>query len=147
MLSYIIEPITQGFQQYPDLDRMSAERLDEFLEKSQLTPLQKSELKAAPNKVRFYSEVKTFYDLNKAIDVYNNFHATFSKNGIFIIDKIKVQFAAIDQLLKEAIIERQVQPKTFEKGATLHSHGQLLLKALERDVQGRLWSSQDTEGE
>ena len=141
---YTIQPIALGFQQYPDLDQMSAERLDEFLETSPLTALQKTELKASSNKVKYYGEVKTHYDLNKAIDVYNTFHASLSKNGIFIVDEVKRKFAAVDQMLKEAIIERQVQPTKFDKGAALHEQGQALLKALEREVQGRLWSSQDT---
>ena len=48
-------------------------------------------------------------------------------------------------MLKEAIIERQVQPHKFDKGFALHDKGRALLKALERDVQARLWSSQGTE--
>ena len=144
---FTIEPVALGFQQYPDLDRMSEEHLDEFLEKSSLTSLQKSELKASSDKVRSYGRIKMTNDLNKAIDVYNSFHATLTKNGIFIIDTLKVQFAAIDQMLKDAIIERQVQPTKFDKGPTLNSHGRLLLKALEQSVQARLSSSQDTENE
>jgi hypothetical protein len=81
---YTIEPIAIGFQQYPNLDKMSAEHLNEFLEKSPLTGLQKAELKAAPDKARYYGEVKTLHDLNKAIDSYNEFHITFSKNTIFM---------------------------------------------------------------
>jgi hypothetical protein len=91
---FTIEPIALGLQQYPDLDRMSEEYLDDFLDKSPLTSLQKSELKASPDKIRLYSRMKTTHDLNKTIDVYNNFHATLTKNGIFIIENLKVQFAA-----------------------------------------------------
>jgi hypothetical protein len=47
-------------------------------------------------------------------------------------------------MLKEAIIERQVQRHKFDKAAVLNSKGRALLQALERDVQGRLWSSQDS---
>ena len=48
-------------------------------------------------------------------------------------------------MLKEAIIERQVQPHNFDKGFALHDKGRARLKALQRDVQARLWSSQGTE--
>ena len=152
---FTIEPISIGFQQYPDLNRMSEEHLDDFLDKSPLTSLQKTDLKASSDKIEMYSRIKLGYDLNKAIDVYNNFHATLSKNGIFIVDTLKVQFAEIDQMLKDVIIERQVtlhsqgqfQPTKSDKRLTLHSHGRLLLKALEQNVQARLWSSQDTGNE
>ena len=43
---YTIEPIAIGFQQYPNLDEMSADHLEEFLEKSPLTVVQKTELKS-----------------------------------------------------------------------------------------------------
>jgi hypothetical protein len=139
-----IEPIALGFQQYPDLNKMSSERLDEFLDQSPLAGSQKAELKGATDKVRYYRDVKAGHDLNRAIDTYNDFHRTFSKNAIFIIEPLKEKFASIDNMLKQAIMERQVQPHKFDIGVTLHEKGRALLKTLERDVQGRLWSSQDT---
>ena len=48
-------------------------------------------------------------------------------------------------MLKEAIIQRRVQPHKFDKGFALHDKGRAVLEALERDVQARLWSSQGTE--
>jgi hypothetical protein len=140
---YTVEPVALGVQRNPDLDKMSAERLDEFLETSPLTALQKAELKAASDKKKYYGEVKAWHDLDKAIDAYNEFHTKFAKNGIFIMEPLKTKFAEVDDMLKEAIIERQVQPHKFDKGVALNGKGRALLKGLERDVQGRLWSSQD----
>jgi hypothetical protein len=144
---FMIEPTALGYQQYPDLDRMADDHLDEFLEQSPLTTVQKTELKAAANKIAYYRVVKTGYDLNKAVDAYNHFHATLSRNGIFIVGELKSKFTEIDRMLKEAIIERQVQPTKFDKAMTLHSQGRELLAALENRVQERLWSSQDTKTE
>jgi hypothetical protein len=141
---YTIEPIAIGFQQYPNLDEMSADRLEEFLEKSPLTVVQKTELKSESNKVQYYKAVKTMHDLNTAIDSYNQFHLLLAKNAIFIIEPIKAAFLAMDQMLKDAIIERQVQPQLFDKGVILNEKGKQLLKALEEGIQGRLWSSQDS---
>ncbi len=140
---YTVEPVALGIQRYPDLDRMSAERLDEFLETSPLTAVEKAELKAASDKRQYYGEVKPWHDLSKAIDTYNEFHTKFAKNAIFIMEPLKTKFAEVDDMLKVAIIERQVQPHKFDKAGSLNSKGRALLKALERDVQGRLWSSQD----
>jgi hypothetical protein len=140
---YTVEPVALGFQRHPDLDNMSAERLDEFLETSQLTASQKAELKAASDKTRYYADVKAWHDLDKAIDAYNEFHTKFAKNAIFIMEPLKSKFAEVDDMLKQAIIERQVQPHKFDRASDLHSQGRALLKALERDVQGRRWSSQN----
>jgi hypothetical protein len=141
---YTIEPIAIGFQQYPNLDEMSADRLEEFLEKSPLTVVQKTELKSDSNKIQYYRAVKTMHDLNTAIDSYNQFHLLLAKNAIFIVEPIKTAFLALDQMLKEAIIEHQVQPQQFDKGVILNDKGKQLLKALEQGIQGRLWSSQDS---
>ena len=78
-----------GFQRNPDLDKMSSERLDEVLEISSLTALQKTELKAAPDKTKYYGVVRAWYDLDKAINAYYEFHSKFAKNGIFILDPLK----------------------------------------------------------
>jgi len=87
------------------------------------------------------------HDLNTAIDSYNQFHLLFVKNAIFIVEPIKTSFLALDQMLKDAIIERRVQPQQFEKGFILNDEGKQLLKALEQGIQGRLWSSQDSKTE
>jgi hypothetical protein len=139
---YTIEPVAFAVQQYPDLDNMSAERIDEFLDQSPLTVLEKTELKEASDKKKYYAKVKLSYDLNNAVEVYNDYHAKFTKNGIFIMEPIKLQFALIDQMLKSAIIERQVQPHKFDEASKLNSKGRELLGALGNDVQRRLWNSE-----
>jgi len=141
---YTIEPIAIGYQQYPNLDEMSADRLEEFLEKSPLTAVQKTELKSESNKIKYYQSVKMMHDLNTAIDSYNQFHLLLAKNAIFVVEPIKTAVLALDQMLKEAIIERQVQPQKFDKGVILNDKGKQLLKALEQGIQERLWSSQDS---
>jgi hypothetical protein len=64
---FTIEPVAIGFQQYPDLNNMSPERLDEFLDAGPLTPVQKTELKGQSDKMKYYSHVKGGHDLNKRI--------------------------------------------------------------------------------
>jgi len=142
---HTVEPVALGFQQYPDLDNMSAKRLDELLEQGPLTVLEKAELREAADKKQYYAKVKSWHDLAKAIELYNEFHSKFTKNGIFIMEPIKLKFAQIDEMLKAAIIERQVQPHKFDQGPKLHGKGRELLGALGRDVQERLWNSQKSE--
>ncbi len=144
---YKIEPIAIGFQRYPNLDEMSSDRLEEFLEKSPLSVVEKTEFKSESNKVEYYMAVKPMHDLNTAINSYNQFHLLLAKNAIFIVEPIKTAFLALDKMLKEAIIERQVQSQQFDKGVILNDKGKQLLKALEQGIQGRLWSSQDSKTE
>jgi hypothetical protein len=143
---YTIELVAIAFRRNPDLNTMSAERLEEFLGESPLTPLEKKELTAASDKNRYYGDAKGWHDLNKGLNSYNTFHVTFAKNAIFIPDPLKSKFSEIDNMLKEAIIERQLQPNKFDKGGDLHMKGPALLKALESDVQRRLGNSNDSSG-
>jgi hypothetical protein len=137
----VIEPVALEFQQYPDLNNMSMERLEDFIANSRLTDLEKSELIAAPDKNRFYSRIKAGSDLGQAVDAYNEYHKVLTKNGIFIIESLKQKFLQLDGMLKDAIIERQIS-REFSKAASLHGNGRALLRSLEQEVQQRLWSSQ-----
>jgi hypothetical protein len=50
-------------------------------------------------------------------------------------------------MLKEAIIELQVQLYKYDNGFILDEKGRVLLKALGDVIQGRLWSSEDGKDE
>jgi hypothetical protein len=143
----ITRAVSFGFHRSPNLDMMSAEQLEEFLERSRLDGWQKNELRAAHDKSTYYANAITRHDLNKAAESVTEFHAYLDKNGIFIPEPIKAKFVKLDDLLYGALMERQSHPHKPEKVETLHTKGPALLKIIEKDVQGRLWSSQPTEDE
>jgi hypothetical protein len=144
----IIRPVALGAQQSPDVDAMSEDQLDDLLEKSPLAGWQKKELKAVrDNKTRYYSDALMWRKLNDAGVAYANFYEYLSKNGIFIPEPVKAKFAQLNDLLFGAFMERRYSmqfpklPQKFDEGMVLHETGPKLLKALEQDVQGRLWNS------
>jgi hypothetical protein len=49
-----VQGLVAAFQQYPDLDHMSAEQLAEFVDKSALKQWQKEELRQASSKTEYY---------------------------------------------------------------------------------------------
>ena len=134
-------PVSLGFLQYPDVNRMTTEQLEEFLEKSPLANWQKSELKLAPDKTRYYANVIHKEDFNKTGEACGEFRKYLSKNGIFILEPLKAKFVELDGLLTGALLERRSslqnpdQDQNFEKGHTLHTKGRQLLESLEQEVQ------------
>jgi hypothetical protein len=143
----LVRPVALGAGLSSRIEGMTAEQFDDFLEKIPLANWQKRELRASSEKTSYYLDAIMWHDLNRAQELCGNFHVYLSKNGIFIPPAIKEKFSALDDLLAECIGERRrsLQDKTaspkFEKGMSLHDNGPKLLKSLERDVQGRLWSS------
>jgi hypothetical protein len=136
-----------GIVQYDDVNRMNEEHLEEFLKNCHLMEWQKTELRAARDKTRYYGDAIAWRNLGEARRSYGKFHLYFQKNGIFIQEKLKSQFLSLGLLLRQVLAEREVSmnhPQTankFEKGMELHESGQKLLNALEAEVQNRLWSS------
>jgi hypothetical protein len=143
----ILRPVSLGVVVAPDLNQLSAEQLEFFIEKVPLEDFQKNELRVASDKLKYYSDAIQRHDLNRALDACGAFHIYLTKNGIFIPPEIKKKFSDFDVLLAEVIGERKIslrRPNTmerFDKGVALDSNGPALLKSLESDVQGRLWNS------
>lgn len=142
--------ITATIQQYPDVDRMNEDQLDEFLENSSLLKWQKAELKNAHDKNKYYMKAIAWKNINKAQESCQEFHVYLLKNGIFIPEPMKAKFAELDQIIFSALVEHEVNqqdiggPRLREELKTLLGKGAELLKSLEADVQGRLWKSEAT---
>jgi hypothetical protein len=142
-----MQPLGLGFQQYPDLNRMSEARLNSFLDQCDLEDWQKSEIRLRDDMTKYYQEAIMPIRLWQADEKRVYFSNYFSKNGIFIPPEIKSKFETINTLLFEASVERRLSlqhpdfQQMYDKGMILYKEGPPLLKSLEADVQARLWNS------
>ena len=140
-----VRPIGLALIMYPDVNRMTTAQFENLMEKSEFAEWQKDELRVTSDKTRYYCDTMTHENLVNAYEKWGEFDAYFTKSGIFIPEPLKSQIAALNNLMYEAVMERRLQrhdePQKFDKGIVLHEKGQGMLKALERDVQARLWSS------
>jgi hypothetical protein len=144
----ITRPVTLGAVMAPEIRNMTTEQFEYFLEQIPLVDWQKSELRTASDRAKYYIDAISRHDLNRAQKSCGDFHVYLLKNGIFIPPDIKEKFSELDDVLAEAIGERRAglqfpntnMASTFDKGVALHERGPVLLKSLERDVQGRLWN-------
>jgi hypothetical protein len=133
----------------PDFKRMSEAHLEEFLEGSPLAGWQKAELREASDKNSYYRKVNYWH--HAAREAYREFSNYPMRNEIFIPEPLKLKFSELGDLLWDALIEHEgneeyeIRPRERGKQKALNGEGQDLLKAIEKDVQDRLWSIHATD--
>jgi hypothetical protein len=143
-----VQSVTTALQQYPDLDRMIPEHLTEFLEKSPLNNWEKEKIKKEPKKTDYYTRAINHHKAWEARKTYIDFYEYFRKNSIFIREEIKAKFDTLSELAHGALVEHEIWLQdsiNFDIWDTRRKFGKEggdLLKALEQEVQKRLWDSQ-----
>jgi hypothetical protein len=142
-----VRSFASPFQEYPDVGRMTEARLEEFLKSTPLTDWQKDELRAARDKHRTYVDAIFWHNAAQRKNTYRKFSTYLKKNGIFIPEPLKSKFTEISDMLWDAIVEHEantehgLRPRERGKWKALTEKGPELMKAIEADVQSRLWSA------
>lgn len=142
-----VRSVTSRFQQYPNVDGMTSEQLDEFLEQSPLLNWQKAELRTQPKKLQYYQKAIGWHRLSKARDLCRDFSIYFSKNGIFIPEDLKDKFKMMDEIIWGALVEHETNmeiegfPKVHDSLEKLGKEGAKLFSELEAEVRRHLWNS------
>ncbi len=136
-----------SLQQYPDVDTMNGQQLEELLKNSTFADWQKDELRKATKKTDYYIRALTFKRIYEAQRVFFDFQTYLFKSGIFIRKELKTKIYALKDIIHTALIEHEISHRekiTMLDGVKkLTGEGRQLLKALEEDVQKRLWDSQE----
>lgn len=104
----LISKITNLFQQYPGLNRLSEEELIEFLTKTKLTESQKKKLFSESDKDKYYVDVIFWHNLHEAEQGLQEFHNYIIRNRIFLSPELLDRFKKIDDIMWEAFVERQI---------------------------------------
>jgi len=104
-------------RQYPELESATSERLEEILKASNLSKIDKKELRALPNRerLRYYSERQRWYELWDVEKSTNEFHRYIKINSIFISSDLRKKFLEADDLLFKAVVEKKINRNS--KGA------------------------------
>jgi len=143
-----VQAVATAMQQYPDLDRMIPEHLTEFLEKSPLDNWEKEKIKSEPKKTDYYARAINHRKAWEARNTYIDFYQYFRKNSIFIREEIKAKFDTLSELTHGALIEHELWLQDssnfniWDTRRKFSKEGSDVLKALEQEVQKRLWDSQ-----
>ena len=147
-----VSSFVHPFQQYPDLKRMSDARLEEFLEGSSLTGTEKDEIRVAEDRNARYMKIIFFHKYADTMNAMWDFNRYFRNNGIFIEPTVSEKFQKLLDMMHGAVIEHHinepedVRPRMRDSSKKLEKDGGPLFEEIKRDVQGRLWDSQISQG-
>jgi len=143
----VVSPV----QTYPDLNRMSEDHVNEYLKKTALQEWEKAELMTQTDRTEFFRKRIFWYRLSDARAACREHHTYLKKSGIFIPADVRDKFYELDTLMWDALGEQETNermeqiPRMQEKIGVFRKRGPELLKALEQQVQTRLWNSQSIE--
>ncbi|MDD2335216.1 MAG: hypothetical protein PHD01_01410 [Geobacteraceae bacterium] len=141
-----LRPFVSFFQQFPDLDHMSQDRLLEFLDQSKLLDSEKNELRSASKKTDLYQKLIFWHVYSDVRNAFSDFHNYLEKNQIFMSKDLCEQFSKIDGILWEVLIKREVGHQYVDHKMWVEASQQMrneiepLRKEIECLVQNRLKS-------
>lgn len=110
-----ISSFTSLFQQYPDINRMSPQELQEFLAKSIIYEYEKQELLQAGDKLSYYQDKMFWHELRAVEEAFFDFHNYIVTNQIFLSLDLQEQFTKADDIMLSAIVERKVGHEAGDK--------------------------------
>jgi len=128
---------------YPTFEGMPDEQLDEFLERSPLTPFQRKELKASSDRLKYYQKAIQGIELDQAKEKQRLFNNYVIEHRIFLTEDLRNKFTAISGLLFEGLTEYDHGKyggdyKLAEQGRVKITETQNQISAIEKAVQERL---------
>jgi len=133
-------------QEYPDLDRMTATQLEEFLATTGFTLSQKDIVRSSSSKGKTYQETVFWYRLSKVKKAIAELQNFVARNGIFFPPELKTKFANITEMLWSAVISKELghEVKDYkmqnEGWKKVKEESEPLYKSIESDIQTRLQS-------
>lgn len=142
LVSWLASPL----QQYPDLDRINSDQLEEFLAKSDFAESEKQELRESRGKVRTYQEISFWYRLHKVNGAISDLQNFVARRGIFLPLELKGKFQKITDLLRSVMISKEVghQARDWKMEndgwAKIKEEIEPLYKSIESEIHKRLQS-------
>jgi hypothetical protein len=134
-----------SFLSHPDLERMTDDDLNSFLSTTELSEMQKTQVRQSTTKNRVYARIMSFRQIIKAgTDIYDA-RLLLRKNGIFIPPDLSNQISSAIESLSRAQTERYLDEQhsgrsgfTGEATTALISNGNALFDELQASVRTRL---------
>ncbi|MCK5778537.1 MAG: hypothetical protein KAH11_07085 [Rhodospirillales bacterium] len=141
-LGGLITPI----QSYVDLNRMTDDELEEFLEQTELTNTQKEKIRHAKDKVRLYIDEIHWHRVHRVKKKISEYNILVARLGIFFPDEIHGKLTTMGSQLREHLSGYEVAVESKEhkmRGDVwrkFESETQPLLKEIEALIRSRLRS-------
>jgi len=145
--------LVSSFQSYPDLNRMKEQQLLAFLEKCELEPWQKDELRTSSDPNTEYRQYSLWLQLHHANRARHSALNKISRHAIFLDNAMKEQLLGILRRLNGALIQHESnnvgpKPRPSERLATdidwVKQQGRVELDEIEATIRHRLWTTSPT---
>lgn len=143
--------ITSGLRLSPPFANMTEPEFDEYLKKSDLNEIHKSEIKqlAGNERTVFYLSKHFWYELFDAKETVKEFHNYLILNQIFLSQDLKSEFQKMDKLFSSALLNREIaennrnsghgDPEIISKGFKgIDKESEKIIERIENLVQNRL---------
>lgn len=143
-----VEGVAASLQSYPDLQRMGAKQLDEFIAKCPLAEWQKQELKDSADKNKYYQKHISWYYVGLARTAVRKSAVYLLRNGIFMPPDVKAKFQTLHDMTWDAFVEHELnlrhEPErahqNYDTILKFAKDGKKLMTELETEVHKRLWN-------
>lgn len=141
--------IVSSVQTHPDLNRMSAPQLEDFLSECDLRDWQKEELRRESDKTRYYLDKVFWHRLQSARGMVTAASNALGKLGIFINRETRQRIDDLNSLLWNALVEEElnhvqrVVPRIRDDISRLMKEGEKLREDLESEIRDILWGGSD----
>jgi hypothetical protein len=139
-----VNVLVSSFRQYPDFNRLTGDRFEEFLLISRFNESDRKALRDASDRSKFYNERIFWYDVDDVKKACREFHVCIQKNSIFLDADLKEQFKKIDDLMWDAISTREVGHQVQDHKMWMQASekvkigAEAIVRAIEELVQKRL---------
>ena len=106
----LIQRIEYGYYKFPDLNKMTSEDLEKFMDESDLNfnESEKALMRTESDKIKVYFKIYKSKAFKDAYNAYSEFHVYHTENSIFMKSDLKTKIEAIDKLLRSLWIASDV---------------------------------------
>ena len=139
-----IAALVHPFQSFPDVDRMSPQQLEEFLEASKLRPSEKDRLQGASDKIREYQNIIFQHRASEVRKSFFEFRNYVIRNAPFFPPELKDSFVKAANGMWSALISKEAGREADDWDMQRESWKELdevvkpLYESVEKAVQARL---------
>jgi hypothetical protein len=142
--------LVASIQTYPDIDNMTSEQRNEFIDQCKLAQWEKKELDASEKKTEYYRKKILWHDYVETQKYVYELRMYIRKNSILMPKEIRKQFQKLDQLIWGVLIEHEHNyryeyiPRSFEERGEFLRQGEAIMTNLEKGIEQRLSSLTET---
>jgi hypothetical protein len=138
-VSWLVAP----YQTYADVNRMTDDELEEFLESTAFSEYQKKEIMVSRDRAETYRHLVFIYRAQEVKSTFGDLQAYVARNGIFMDEELKEKMATIADSLWTAIVSKEtghevkdweMQRESWDK---VKEETEPLYKEIELHIQSR----------